>query len=147
MKSLQTSNYSNSNLNITFIPLSCLCVDDHKTSNYSYVRVAVIRTDVHPTGETWYTWHVCFPRQSTYATRTLRVGSPHTKQPFTQSSTVLDKATALKKKGSLPDPQYVSWPICRSIPSFSIIIAIKAVGVNPSIWRWICYIGLLNPYH
>jgi hypothetical protein len=33
--------------------------------------------------------------------------------------TTLDRGTALKKKGSRHNPQYVSWPIHGSVPSFS----------------------------
>jgi hypothetical protein len=33
---------------------------------------------VHPTGETWYTWHIRFSCQSTYTNRTLPAGGPRT---------------------------------------------------------------------
>jgi hypothetical protein len=52
-----------------------------QTSGYSYPRVTVIRIDVHPAGEIRPTRHVRFPRQSTYAQRTLPAGCPHTWQP------------------------------------------------------------------
>jgi hypothetical protein len=42
----------------------------------------MIRIDIHPVGKIWYTWHIRFPRQSTYATHTLPAGGPHTWQPF-----------------------------------------------------------------
>jgi hypothetical protein len=41
-----------------------------------------IRIDVHPTGKTRYTWHICFPHQSMYTPRMLPAGSPRTWQPF-----------------------------------------------------------------
>jgi hypothetical protein len=34
-------------------------------------------------GKTWPIWHVCFPRQSTYAQCTLPAGGPRTWQPST----------------------------------------------------------------
>jgi hypothetical protein len=107
----------------------------------------VIRIDVHPTGETWYTWHIRFPRQSTYITCTLPTGNPCTWQPFMKSLTALDRATAPEKKGSCPNPQHVGWLIYGSIPSSS-----------PSHYHWTSrgkvkhllptsYIGLLGSYH
>jgi hypothetical protein len=98
------------------------------------------------TWETWYTWHIRFSRQFTYVTRTLPADSPRTWQPFARSSTMLDRATAHEKKGSRPDPQHINWPIYGSIPGFSPIAAIEAVGVKPNI-RWeTSYINLLGSY-
>jgi hypothetical protein len=51
-------------------------------SGYSYPRVAVIRIDVHPAGETRLTQHVHFPHQSMYARHTLLAGGPRMWQPF-----------------------------------------------------------------
>jgi hypothetical protein len=73
---LQTINYIKTNINILFISLLS------KTSGYSYPRVAAIWIDVHPAGKTWYTWHIRFSRQSTYATHTLPVDIPRMWQPF-----------------------------------------------------------------
>jgi hypothetical protein len=56
-------------------------------------------------GKTRPIWHVRYPRQSTYARHTIPVGSSHMWQPFTKSSTAMDRATALKKKGSRHNPQ------------------------------------------
>jgi hypothetical protein len=39
-------------VNSSIIPLNQLCVDDHGTNNYSYLRDAAIQIDVHPTRET-----------------------------------------------------------------------------------------------
>jgi hypothetical protein len=47
---LQTSSYSKSNINLSFIiSLSYLRADSHKINSYPYSRVAVIQIDVHPT--------------------------------------------------------------------------------------------------
>jgi hypothetical protein len=35
-------------MNLPLTPLNYLRVDCHKTSDYSYLRVAVIQIDVHP---------------------------------------------------------------------------------------------------
>jgi hypothetical protein len=49
---MQASNYIKTNINLSFISsLSYLRADYHKTSDYSYPRVAAIRIDVHPAGE------------------------------------------------------------------------------------------------
>jgi hypothetical protein len=106
----------------------------------------VIQIDVHPTGETWPTRHVHFPCQSTYAWRTLPVGSLRTWQPFAKSSTTMDRATAPEKKGSWHNPQHVGWPIHGSVPNFSPDPAIEAVGVKPpSFGNQL--LGLPDPYH
>jgi hypothetical protein len=77
----------------------------------------VIWIDVHPARETWYTWHVCFPRQSTYALRTLDVGSPCMWQPFTSHQQRRMDPTAPEKKGSWHDPQ-LDWVVHRSATQF-----------------------------
>jgi hypothetical protein len=46
------------------------------------------------------TWYVRFPRQSTYAQRTLPTCSPHTWQHFTLTQTELDRFTTPEKKWS-----------------------------------------------
>jgi hypothetical protein len=97
-------------------------------------------------GETRLTRHVRFPRQSTYARRTLPAGGPRTWQPFTKSSTAMDRAAAPEKKGSRHNPRRVGWPIHRSIPSFSPVPAIEVVGVKPSsVGNQL--LGLPGPYH
>jgi hypothetical protein len=58
----------------------------------------VIRIDVHLTGETWPTWYVCFPRQSTYTRRTLPTGGPHMWQPFMSHRQGWTDTTAPEKK-------------------------------------------------
>jgi hypothetical protein len=58
----------------------------------------------------------------------------------------VDIATAPKKKDSWHYPQHDSWPIYRSIPSFSPEPAIEAVGVKqPSVNSRV--LGLPGPYH
>jgi hypothetical protein len=74
-------------------------------------------------------------QHDTYAShaspRTLLAGGPHTWQPFTRSSTAMDRATALEKKGSRHNPYHAGWSIRGSIPSFPPEPAIEAVGVKP----------------
>jgi hypothetical protein len=96
-------------------------------------------------GETWPTQHVRFPRQSTYARRMLPAGGPRTWQPFAKSSTMMDRAAAPEKKGSRHNPQRAGWPIHVSIPSFSPVPAIEAMGVKPpSVGNQL--LGLPGPY-
>jgi hypothetical protein len=51
-------------------------------------------------GKTRLTWHVRFPRQSTYARRTLPAGGPHTWQPFMSHREGWTDTTAPEKKCS-----------------------------------------------
>jgi hypothetical protein len=86
---------------------------------YSYPRVAMIRIDVHPTGE-----------KLTNTTRTLPIPvhvhlayasygqSPYV-ATFQESSIELDRVTALEKKGSWHNPQHAGWPIHGFVPNFS----------------------------
>jgi hypothetical protein len=58
----------------------------------------------------------------------------------------MDRATAPEKKGSRHNPQHVSWSIPGSIPSFSTVPAIEAVGVKShSVSNQL--LGLPDPYH
>jgi hypothetical protein len=96
--------------------------------------------------KTWPTQHIHFPRQSTYARRTLSTGSLHTWQPFMKSSTAMDRVTPPEKKGSRHNSQRIGWSIRGSIPSFSPEPAIKAVGVKPpSVGNQL--LGLPGLYH
>jgi hypothetical protein len=81
-----------------------------------------------PQRKTRSTRHVRFPRQSTYARRTLPAGDACTWQHFTKSLTTMDRVTAPEKNGSRHNPQHVGWPICGSIPSFSPEPGNEAVG-------------------
>jgi hypothetical protein len=97
-------------------------------------------------GETWPIWHIRFPRQSTYARRMLPAGGPRMWQPFAKSSTMMDRATAPKKKGSWHNSQHDVQPIHGSVPSFSPEPAIEVVGVKaPSVDGRL--LGLPGPYH
>jgi hypothetical protein len=97
-------------------------------------------------GKTRPTRHVRFPHQSTYVRRTLPTGSPRTWQPFTKSSTAMDRATVSEKKRSWHNPHHVGWPIRRSISSSSPEPAIEAVGIkSPSADNQL--LGLPGPYH
>jgi hypothetical protein len=69
-------------------------------------------------GKTRPTRHVRFPRQSTYAQRTLPVDGPHTCQPFA------------RRRQIWTDPQHAGWLIRGSVPSFSPEPANKAGGVS-----------------
>jgi hypothetical protein len=92
------------------------------------------------------TQQVRFLRQSMYTWCTLPVGGPRMWQHFVKSSTTLDRSTALEKKGSRYNPQHTSWPIRRSVSSFSTKAAIEVVGVKPpSIDGRL--LGLPGPYH
>jgi hypothetical protein len=51
-------------------------------------------------GKTQLTWHVHFPRQSTYVRRTLPAGGPRTCQPFTSHRQGWTDTTAPEKKCS-----------------------------------------------
>jgi hypothetical protein len=51
-------------------------------------------------GKTWSTWHVRFPRQSTYVLHMLPVGSPCMWQPFIKLSTAMVRCTTPEKKCS-----------------------------------------------
>jgi hypothetical protein len=69
-------------------------------------------------GKIWCTWHIHFPRQSTYATRTLSVGGLHTLQPFTSHQQHWMEPTAPDKKCSRHNPQHTGWLIHRSATQF-----------------------------
>jgi hypothetical protein len=92
------------------------------------------------------TRYVRFPRQSTYARRTLPTVGPRTWQPFMQSSTDLNRSTTPEKKGSRHNPQHTDWPIRAFVPSFSPTTANEAVGKSQaSVDNRL--LGLSNPYH
>jgi hypothetical protein len=97
-------------------------------------------------GETRPTWHVRFPRQSTYALRTLPVGGPRMWQPFARHRQIWTDPTAPEKKGSWHNPQHAGWPIRGSVPSFSPEPANKVGGVSqaPDDDQ---LLGLPGPYH
>jgi hypothetical protein len=80
-------------------------------------------------GKTWSTWHVRFPRQSTYAMRTLPVGGPRTWQPFTltqQSWTY----SLLPRKSAPDSSSQPGWAVYGTHLSFSPNTAIEAVRLS-----------------
>jgi hypothetical protein len=97
-------------------------------------------------GKTGPTRHVRFPRQSTYARRTLPAGGSHTWQPFMRRRQIWTNPPALEKKGSQHNPQHVSWPIRGSIPSFPPEPANEAGGVSQAP-DGDQLLGLPGPYH
>jgi hypothetical protein len=97
--------------------------------------------------KTWYTCHIRFPRQSTYATRTLLVSSPRTWQPFTLTQQSWTDPTAPEKKDSRHNPQHIGWPIRMSATQFLSQHNYWSSRLKPSICWWTSYIGLLCPYH
>jgi hypothetical protein len=112
------------------------------TSSYSYPRVTMIRID----GEICYTWHVCFPRQSTYATRMLSAGGPRIWQPFTL--TQQSWTDSLLPRKSAPDstfqPGWVAHGTLLSLsPKHNHWISVLKINI----YWWTCYIDLLGPYH
>jgi hypothetical protein len=97
-------------------------------------------------GKTRPTRHVRFPRQSTYAQRTLLVGGPRTWQLFMRHRQIWTDPTAPDKKGSRHNPQHAGWPIRGSVPIFSLELANEAGGVSqaPDDDQ---LLGLPGPYH
>jgi hypothetical protein len=105
-----------------------------QTSGYSYPRVVTNRIDVYPIGETWYIRHIRFPRQSTYATRTLLAGSPPYIATFDADPIELDGCTAPEKNApdSTSQPDWVArgthfnfspnWTIEAVINTFNICL-------------------------
>jgi hypothetical protein len=92
------------------------------------------------------TWHVRFPRQSTYARCMLPAGGSRTWQPFARRQQIWIDPTAPEKKGSRHNPQHAGWLIRGSVPSFSPEPANEAGGVSqaPDDDQ---LLGLLDPYH
>jgi hypothetical protein len=84
----------------------------------------MIQIDVHPAGKTWYTRHVRFPRQSTYATHMLHVGKG---TPNYIPNTVADRSIG-------PQP-------------FSLFLTTIEVVDKAKYLVATSYIGLLGPYH
>jgi hypothetical protein len=109
------------------------------------MRVTVIRINVHPIGEIWYTWYVPFPRQSTYATCTLPAGSPRMWQSFMLTKQSWTDTLLLRKSvpKSTSQPSWVAHGTC---PSFSPNNNHWSSALKSNICWWICYIGLLGPY-
>jgi hypothetical protein len=81
-------------------------------------------------GKTRPTWHVRFPRQSTYARRMLPTAGPLTWQIFVRRRQIWTDPTAPEKNGSWHNPRHSDWSICGSIPSFSPEPVNEAGGVS-----------------
>jgi hypothetical protein len=96
-------------------------------------------------GKTRPTWHVRFPRQSTYARRTLPMGDPHTWQPFVSHQQGWTDALLLRKIA--PDStSQPGWVIRGTRLSFSSNTTIESVRLSqaPIDSR---LPGLSGPYH
>jgi hypothetical protein len=112
------------------MPLSCLGADYHKQAVTHIRELRRFESMYTLQRKTRPTWHVHFPRQSTYARHTLPTGSPHTWQPFVRRWQIWIDPTAPEKKGSQHNPQHADWLICGSIPSLSPKPANEAGGVS-----------------
>jgi hypothetical protein len=90
-------------------------------------------------GKIWPIRHVHFPRQSTYAQRTLPTGGPRTWQPFVSRQQCWTDAL-------LPRKSAPSWVVCGTHLNFSPNTAIEAVRLSqaPVGGR---LVGLSGPYH
>jgi hypothetical protein len=96
-------------------------------------------------GKTWLIRYVCFPRQSTYARRTLPAGNPRTWQPL--MSHQQDWTDALLSRKSAPNSiSQPGWVVRGTGLSFSPNTAIEAVRLSqaPISDR---LIGISGPYH
>jgi hypothetical protein len=80
-------------------------------------------------GKTWSTWHVRFPRQSTYATRMLPADGPNTWQHFTltQQSWI---DSLLSRKSASDSTSQPSWVARGTRLSFSPNTTIEAVRLS-----------------
>jgi hypothetical protein len=126
--------------------LSYLCDDCHKQAS-THIRESWRFESMYALQEkTWPTRHVRFPRQSTYARRTLPTGGPHTWQPFVRHRQIWTDHTTPEKKGSQHNPQHAGWPIHGSVLSFSPKPANEAGSVSqaPNDHQ---LLGLPGPYH
>jgi hypothetical protein len=96
-------------------------------------------------GKTRWTCHVRFPRQSTYARRTLPAGGPRTWQPFTR--TQQSWTDSLLPRKSAPDStSQPGWVVRGTCLSFSSNTAIEAVRLSQtSVDNRLR--GLPGPYH
>jgi hypothetical protein len=128
------------------MPLSYLRDDCHKQAVTHIWESRWFKSMYTLQEKTRPTWHVRFPRQSTYARRTLPVGGPRTWQSFVRRQQIWTYPTAPEKKGSRHNSQHVGWPICGSIPSFSPEPAneVGAVSQAPDGDQ---LLGLSGPYH
>jgi hypothetical protein len=96
-------------------------------------------------GKIWPTWHVCFPRQSTYAQRMLPAGGPCTWQPFTL--TQQNWTDSLLPRKSTPDStSQPGWVVYGTRLSFSPKTASEVVYLSQtSVDNML--LGLPGPYH
>jgi hypothetical protein len=96
-------------------------------------------------GKTRPTWHIRFPRQSTYVWRTLPTGGPRTWQSFMSHPQAWTDALLPRKSapGSTSQP---GWVVCGTRLSFSPNTTIEAVRLSqvPVGGR---LLGLPDPYH
>jgi hypothetical protein len=94
-------NVNQYNLNLSLITLDYLRDDDHKTSGYSYLRVAMIRIDVHHVGENLIHMPYMLPAPVHVRNSYASYGQSPYMATFHTDPTELDKFTATQK--SAPD--------------------------------------------
>jgi hypothetical protein len=102
--------------------------DDLSETNCPYLRVGC--HNVHSAEKTWYTRHVHFLCQSTYATRWFLRAVP-VRGKFSRCLNKVGRIRLLpKKRNSRLHPQPVGWSIYGSPPSFSLLTVIEVVGLS-----------------
>jgi hypothetical protein len=97
---------------------------------YSYLRVTVIRINVHPTGENPTNTSHAFHAQLAYGSRPYISHVVHVLQHFMSRWQIWTDLTAPEKKGSWQNPQHVGWSIRESVPNFSPKPTNEAVGLS-----------------
>jgi hypothetical protein len=96
-------------------------------------------------GKTRPTWHVCFPRQSTYARCTLPMSGSHTWQPFTLTQQSWTDSL-LPRKSASDSTSHPGWVVHGTYLSFSPNTTIEAVHLSQtSVDNRV--LGLPGPYH
>jgi hypothetical protein len=146
---LQTINWSKASqfhIKPLIMPLNYLRDDCHKQAVTHIRESRRFKLMYTLQGKTRPTRHVRFPRQSTYARRTLPADGSRTWQPFARHRQIWTDHTAPEKKGSQHNTQHADWPIHGSIPSFSPEPANEAGGVSQAP-EGDQLLDLLSPYH
>jgi hypothetical protein len=128
---LQTSNYSKVINHVIKLSTWWLL----QTSGYSYLRVAVIWINVHPTGENPINTTCTFPTPVHVRSSYASYGRSPYVTTFYEPSTELSRATASEKRGSRHNPQHADWSVHGFVLSFSPEPTNEAVGPKLSIYR------------